>query len=89
MVHRTTNPLRTLNGRLGNGCVFGAAETKGTKARIIHSLVINKLAVTVELRPIKRENEVHMMVKTREPSVEEQKFESGDRTLVDYLEDKG
>ena len=63
----STNPLKTLNGKLGNGCVFGAAKTKGTKARIMHSLVINEQAVTMEVKRIKRENNVHMKVKAREP----------------------
>ena len=51
----STNSLKTLNGKLGNGCVFGAAKTKGTKARIMHSLVINEQAVTMEVKRIKRE----------------------------------
>ena len=63
----STNPLKILNGRLGNGCVFGAAETKGTKARIMHSLVIKEKAVTMEVKPTERENNVHMMVKAGEP----------------------
>ena len=63
----STNPLKNLNGRLGNGCVFGAAETKGTKARIMHSLVIKEKAVTMEVKPIKRENHVHMVVRAIEP----------------------
>ena len=63
----STNPLKTLNGRLGSGCVFRAAVTKGTKARIMHSLVINEKAVTMEVKPIERENNVHMMVKAGEP----------------------
>ena len=63
----STNPLKTLNHRLGNGCVCGAAVTKGTKARIMHSLVINEKAVKMEVKPIKKENNVHVMVKAGEP----------------------
>jgi hypothetical protein len=62
----STNVLKTLNDTLGNGWVCGAAETKGTEARVIHSIVNDEKAVAVRVRHIKRGNKVHIMVKPRE-----------------------